>query len=46
MGGVRHFQFTAYVLGEMWEADREALTNACEADGPGRSCTRPTASIS
>ena len=31
----RRFQFTAYVLGGAWEADRDELLNACEADGPG-----------
>jgi prophage DNA circulation protein len=31
----RRFQFTAYVLGAGWEADRDVLLNACEEDGPG-----------
>jgi prophage DNA circulation protein len=31
----RRFAFTAYVLGDFWEAERDALLNACEADGPG-----------
>jgi prophage DNA circulation protein len=30
----RRFSFTAYVLGDFWEAERDALLNACEADGP------------
>ena len=31
----RRFAFTAYVLGPDWEAERDELLNACEADGPG-----------
>ena len=31
----RRFSFTAYVLGERWESERDQLLNACEADGPG-----------
>ena len=31
----RRFKFTAYVLGDGYEAARVALLNACEADGPG-----------
>jgi prophage DNA circulation protein len=31
----RRFTFTAYVLGSQWELQRDALLNACEADGPG-----------
>ena len=31
----RRFRFTAYVLGPGWELQRDALLNACEADGPG-----------
>jgi prophage DNA circulation protein len=31
----RSFNFSAYVLGFGWEQQRDALINACEADGPG-----------
>ena len=31
----RRFAFTAYILGDNWEAERDALLNACEADGLG-----------
>jgi prophage DNA circulation protein len=31
----RKFQFQCYVLGPAWELQRDALINACEADGPG-----------
>ena len=31
----RRFNFAAYVLGHLWELQRDMLLNACEADGPG-----------
>lgn len=31
----RRFNFTCYVLGDDYESERDALLNACEADGPG-----------
>jgi prophage DNA circulation protein len=31
----RNFRFTAYVFGAGWEFARDALINACEADGQG-----------
>ena len=31
----RKFNFTGYVLGPLWEIQRDALINACEEDGPG-----------
>ena len=31
----RRFSFTAYIVGDDWESGRDALLNACEADGPG-----------
>jgi prophage DNA circulation protein len=31
----RRFSFSGYVLGATWEIERDALLDACEADGPG-----------
>ena len=31
----RRFRFTGYVVGPLWESERDALLNACEDDGPG-----------
>lgn len=31
----RRFSFNAYIVGPLWEFQRDALLNACEQDGPG-----------